>query len=126
MYTNEEINSIVGTIHEQLIATTTLAVRWSWGISKQKATIYEGMPTLALKVSGALHKGWVFISYDRASDLYDISIVSLKGECKHKVEGVYFPDMGAVIDGIIERDPSATDEEYLEVAMADSNRKLSA
>lgn len=35
MYTNEEINSIVGTIHEQLTATTTLAVRWSWGISKQ-------------------------------------------------------------------------------------------
>lgn len=126
MYTNEEINSIVGTIHEQLTATTTLAVRWSWGISKQKATIYEGMPTLALKVSGALHKGRVYISYDSAADLYNIYTLSDKGEVRHKVEGVYFPDMGAVIDGIIERDPSATDEEYLEVAMADSNRKLSA
>lgn len=84
------------------------------------------MPTLALKVSGALHKGWVYIAYDSAADLYNIYTLSDKGEVRHKVEGVYFPDMGAVIDGIIERDPSATDEEYLEVAMADSNRKLSA
>ena len=126
MYSIEEINSIVATIHEQLKATTPIAVRWSWGISKQQATLYEDKPTLALRVSGALHKGWVFISYDRASDLYDISIVSLKGECKHKVEGVYFDDMGKVIDGIIERDPCTTDEEYLKIAKADTIRKLSA
>lgn len=126
MYSIEEINSIVATIHEQLKATTPIAVRWSWGISKQQATLYEDKPTLALRVSGALHKGWVFISYDRASDLYDISIVSLKGECKHKVEGVYFDDMGKVIDGIIERDPCTTDEEYIKIAKADTIRKLSA
>ena len=126
MYTSEEINSIVATIHEQLRATTPLAVRWSWGISKQQATLYEDMPTLALRVSGALHKGWVFISYNGATDLYDISIISLKGECKHKVEGVYFDDMGKVIDGIIEKDPHISDEKYLQIAKADSVRKLSA
>lgn len=126
MYSTEEINSIVATIHEQLKATTPIAVRCSWGISKQQATLYEDKPTLALRVSGVLHKGWVFISYDRASDLYDISIVSLKGECKHKVEGVYFDDMGKVIDGIIERDPCTTDEEYIKIAKADTIRKLSA
>ncbi|MBO5962718.1 MAG: hypothetical protein J6Q01_06235 [Alistipes sp.] len=57
MYSTEEINSIVATIHEQLKATTPIAVRWSWGISKQQATLYEDKPTLALRVSGALHKG---------------------------------------------------------------------
>lgn len=126
MYSSEEINTIVATIHEQLRATTPLAVRWSWGISRQQATLYEGKPTLALRVSGALHKGWVYISYDGASDLYEISIVSLKGDCKHKVEGVFFDDMGKVIDGIIERDPCATDEEYIKIAKADTIRKLSA
>ena len=35
-------------------------------------------------------------------------------------------DMGKVIDGIIERDPCATDEEYIKIAKADTIRKLSA
>ena len=112
MYSTDEFRMIVNTINEQLNAVTPLRVLLSWGISKRSAITYNGMPTLALEVDGLLHKGWVYIAYDRGPDLYSIYALNAKGEPKRTIEGVYFEDLGNVLDGIIERDPSTTVSDY--------------
>lgn len=112
MYSTEEIKMIVNTINEQLNAVTPLKVLCSWGISRRMCTTYNQMPTLALEVDGLLHKGWVYIAYDNGPDLYNIYAINAKGEPKHTVEGVYFEDLGNILDGLIERDPSTTAETY--------------
>ena len=70
------------------------------------------MPTLALEVDGLLYKGWVYIAYDNDPDLYNIYAMSANGTPKHTVEGVYFEDLGKILDGLIERDPATSDEDY--------------
>lgn len=112
MYSTEEIKMIVNTINEQLNAVTPLKVLCSWGISRRMCTTYNQMPTLALEVDGLLHKGWVYIAYDNGPDLYNIYALNAKGEPKHTVEGVYFEDLGNILDGLIERDPATTDEDF--------------
>lgn len=97
----------------------------SWGVSKRIAMIYENRATLALRVNGVLHKGWVYVSLDEGRDCYVITLLSSN---KKKVvsvrDEVYCEELGGVIDNLVERKEEWTDEQYAKLAMADSMRKM--
>lgn len=124
-YTASQVNEIVMTINAQINATTRKSIIWSWGVSRRFATIYNDMASLGLRVSGCLHKGYVYVAYDEGCDLYNVYIVNMKGVVKNESLGVFCDEIGAVIDAMIERAPEITDDEYKTRAMADSRRKFS-
>lgn len=112
-------------IYRQIRCGVTMDVIMSWGVSKRIATVYNDMATLALRVSGVLHKGWVNVSLDEGRDVY---IVTLLSADKKKVisvhDEVYCEDLGGLIDSLVERKTEWTDEEYKKLAMADSEQKI--
>lgn len=116
---------IANEIIRQICCGVTLDVVMSWGVSKRIATVYKDMATLALRVSGVLHDGWVYVSLDEGRDVY---IVTLLSADKNKVvqirDEVYCEELGSVIDNLVERKTEWTDEEYKKLALADSERKL--
>lgn len=102
---------VEGTKSALLLAGTN--VFWSWGVSKLVAFYYEEMPTLAIRVQGFLHQGWVYVSYNVGFDLYEVRIID-DGEVVKKVDEVYFDELAGVVDALVERDPTWSDEEYEE------------
>lgn len=121
----EFLMRIANEINRQIRCGVTMSVQMSWGVSKRIATIYEDKATLALRVSGVLHKGWVYVSLDEGRDCY---IITLLSPDKKKVvsvrDEVYCEELGGVIDNLIERKEEWTDEQYEKLAMADSEGKL--
>lgn len=121
----EFVLKITNEINRQIRCSVTTDVVISWGVSKRMATVYNDMATLALRVSGVLHKGWVYVSLDEGRDVY---IVTLLSADKKKVvsvhDEVYCEDLGGLIDSLVERKTEWTDEEYKKLALADSERKL--
>lgn len=60
----EFLMRIANEINRQIRCGVTMGVQMSWGVSKRIAMIYENRATLALRVNGVLHKGWVYVSLD--------------------------------------------------------------
>lgn len=113
MYTPKETLQIADTIHKQLIAMTPMNVLMSWGIEQFAYTTYREMPTLVVTVNGFLHKGPVFISYNRGEDLYEVRTVknhTKEVEVLKTQLDVYADMLGDVIDRMVEKDCSQ--EEY--------------
>ena len=121
----EFLMRIANEINRQIRCGVTMSVQMSWGVSKRIATIYENRATLALRVSGVLHKGWVYISLDEGRDCYVITLLSPD---KKKVvsvrDEVYCEELGSAIDNLVERKEEWTDKEYEKLAMADSEQKM--
>ena len=107
----EFVLKIANEINRQIRCGVTTDVVMSWGVSKRIATVYNDMATLALRVSGVLHKGWVYVSLDEGRNVY-----------VH--DEVYCEDLGGLIDSLVERKMEWTDEEYKKLALADSEKKL--
>ena len=95
----------------------------SWGVSKRMYTFYKDMPTLMLRVSGLMHKGWVFISLDEGTDSYVITLLNTKYVEKKSVDNIFCDTLGETVDELIEKSPKLTDKEYHTRAMKDSERK---
>ena len=95
----ELVLKIANEINRQIRCGVTMSIQMSWGISKRIATLYNDRVTLALKVSGLLHEGWVYISLDEGRDCY---IVTLLSNDKRKVktirDEVYCEELGSAID----------------------------
>lgn len=122
---NEEyVKQIATTAWQQLFWSVTMPVVMSWGVSKKYCSLYQNMPTLMLKVSALVHKGWVYISLNEGKDVYEVRLIDSQGQCTKTVEEVYCDQLGNVIDELIERPASMTEEEYSKKAMADSNAKI--
>ena len=122
---NEEyVKQIATTAWQQLFWSVTMPVVMSWGVSKKCCTLYQNMPTLMLKVSALVHKGWVYISLNEGKDVYEVRLMNNKRECIKTIDEVYCDQLGSIIDGLIERPATMTEEEYSEKAMADSSRKI--
>lgn len=121
----EFLMRIANEINRQIRCSVTMSVQMSWGVSKRIATIYKNRATFALRVSGVLHKGWVYISLDEGRDCYVITLLSSD---KKKVvsvrDEVYCEELGSVIDNLVERKEEWTDEQYEKLAMADSEQKM--
>ncbi|MEE0936516.1 MAG: hypothetical protein UIG52_00640 [Bacteroidales bacterium] len=65
-----------------------------------------------MKVNGLLHKGWVYVIYNEGADDYSVALMTSKNKEKKNVSGVYFDCLADVIDGLIEKAPGMTIEEY--------------
>lgn len=116
---------IANEINRQIRCGVTVDVIMSWGISKRIATVYQDRATLALRVSGVLHKGWVYISLDEGKDCYVVTLLSADKSKVIKVrDEVYCEELGSVIDNLVERNEEWTDDMYKELAFADSEMKL--
>ena len=116
------INSVVGTIFDQIKATTTWSVRGSWGAHSWQATLYKGMPALVFKCSGLLQKGWVYVAYNEGMDVYEVILVNTRGRETTHIPEVYCDELGYLLDREIERG-EMPEEVYYHKAMADSRRK---
>ena len=121
----EFLMRIANEINRQIKCGVTINVQMSWEVSKRMATIYENRATLALRVSGVLHKGWVYISLDEGRDCYVITLLSPdKKKVASVRDEVYCEELGCVIDNLVERKEEWTDKEYEKLAMADSEQKM--
>lgn len=121
----EFLMKIANEINRQIRCGVTADVIMSWGISKRIATVYNDMATLALRVSGILHEGWVYVSLDEGRDVYIVTLLSTDKKNVVSVhDEVYCDDLGGLIDSLVEREMEWTDEEYKKLALEDSERKL--
>lgn len=108
----EIVNHIAAEINSQINALLPFNVIWSWGISEKKATVFKKMPSLAMKVNGFQHKGWVIISLNEGKDLYNIYLLDKKDNIVKTIEDVFFEDL-PMLDELIETG-SLTETEYSE------------
>lgn len=120
----EHVKQVATTAWQQLFWSVTMPVVLSWGVSKKCCTTYNEMPTLMLKVSALVHKGWVYISLNEGKDVYEVRLMNTKNECIKTIDEVYCDQLGETIDQLIEKPSSMTEEEYSQKAMADSNAKM--
>ncbi len=121
----EFLMKIANEINRQIRCGVTADVIMSWGISKRIATVYQDRATLALRVSGVLHKGWVYVSLDEGRDCYVVTLLSADKSKVIKVrDEVYCEELGSAIDNLVERKERWTDDMYKKLAFADSERKL--
>lgn len=120
----EYVKQVATTAWQQLFWSVTMPVVLSWGVSKKCCTTYNEMPTLMLKVSALVHKGWVYISLNEGKDVYEVRLMNTKKECIKTIDEVYCDQLGETIDQLIEKPSSMTEEEYSQKAMADSNAKM--
>ena len=120
----ERCYQVAKTINEQLFWSIDMPTYWSWGVSKKMFTFWEDMPSLMLRVSGAIHKGWVVVSLNEGTDTYEVRLLNVKQEEKAKYEDVYCDNLGSFIDDKVERPVGMSDEKYHEIAMKDSQMKM--
>ena len=120
----EYVKQIATTAWQQLFWSVTLQVVMSWGVSKKCYTLFQEMPTLMLKVSALVHKGWVYISLNEGMDVYEVRLMNNKHECIKTIDEVYCDQLGSIIDELIEKPATMTEKEYSEKAMADSKNKI--
>ena len=81
---NQRCYEIAKTINEQLFWSIDKWTYFSWGVSKKVFTFYNDMPSLMMRVSGAIHKGWVVISLNEGSDTYEVRLLNVRKEEKAK------------------------------------------
>ena len=93
--------SIAQTIYSQ-ISTLNPVAMFDWGAYKHMVDMGDG---LKFKTSGMVrYKGYVYIKYNRGTDLYDIEFSRLrKNEVKvdKLVEGVYVHELIRTIDNVV-------------------------
>lgn len=113
------------TAEQQILWSINKWEYMSWGIRQKSALEYEGMATLALRVSGAVHKGWVFISLNEGKDCYEVRLLNVaRTKVKRTLDEVYCDNLGQVLDGLIERKAEWADAQYKDKAVRDSARKM--
>ena len=121
----EFIMATAKTIEQQILWSISKWEYMSWGIRKKVAIEYESMATLALRVSGAVHKGWVFISLNEGKDCYEVRLLNVaRTKVKRTLEEVYCDNLGQVLDSLIERKTEWTDEQYKNKGARDSAKKM--
>ena len=106
------VNEIAKEIYRQIKATFNISILWSWGIEEQRAMTYKNMPSLALKVNGFQHKGWVIISLNEGKDLYNIYLLDKSQNETKVIEDVFCEDL-EILDTLIETG-EMNEQEYAE------------
>ena len=121
---NQRCYEVAKTINEQLLWSIDMPTYFSWGVSKKVFTFWNDMPSLMLRVSGAIHKGWVVVSLNEGADTYEVRLLNVQKEEKAVYTDIYADEVGSFIDGKIERPVGMSDEKYHEIAMKDSEKKM--
>lgn len=121
----EYVMSVAKTILEQLFWSIDKWTYLSWGVSKRVAMVCNDMPTLALRVSGLVHKGWVYISLNEGADCYEVRLLNVgQDKVKTVLEDIYCDNLGTVIDSLVEKPIGIDGKTYKRKAMKDSERKI--
>ena len=121
----EYVMSVANTILKQLFWSIDKWTYLSWGVSKRVAMVCNDMPTLALRVSGLVHKGWVYISLNEGSDTYEVRLLNVgQDKVKTVLEDIYCDNLGTVIGSLIEKPIGMDDKTYRHKALKDSERKI--
>ena len=120
----ERCYQVAKTINEQLFWSIDKWTYFSWEVSKKLFTFWNDMPSLMLRVSGAIHKGWVVVSLNEGYDTYEVRLLNVRQEEKAVYTDIYADQVGSFIDGKIERPVGMSDEKYHEIAMKDSQMKM--
>lgn len=99
---------------------------WSWGSEKRLAMFYNDMPTLALRVNGLVHQGWVMVCLNEGADHYEIFVkgTDINGKDMKILRGIYADQLGTTLDDLIEWPSTMTEDEYRSKALADSAKKM--
>lgn len=121
--TPQYITAVASTIYDQIKASTPWSVRGSWGAHSWRAAIYRDMASLVFKVSGLLHKGYVYVAYNEGADTYEVILTNFRGTVKKRIGDVYCDNLGYILDTHIERG-TMPEEEYHTRAFADSAEKM--
>lgn len=95
----------------------------SWGVESVEYGLYKEFPSIVLNVSGLKHTGKTVWGLDEGQDLYFCVNIDENGSEAERKDEVYLDMVLQSLDGLIERDPEWTDEEYRERATADSRAK---
>lgn len=112
-------------IFKQLFISIDKWVFFSWGMRVQSCAYYNGMPTLQMLVSGAVHKGWVFISLNEGTDSYEVRLLDNdKKSVLQTHTDIFCDNLGSFVDSLVERPSNLSDDEYKELADADTQAKL--
>lgn len=77
------------------------------------------MPSLIFKVNGILHKGYVVVALNLGKDTYEVYLLNSRKKEINMVDNVYCEDLGNIIDGLVERKQSTSDDEYLQMLKED-------
>ena len=120
----DECKAIAIEAHTQLFCSITKTIYNTWGVSERACGFFMDMPTMMLKVSGLIHKGWVYVSLNEAKDVYEVRLLTPDRVVVKVVDEVYFDNLGWLIDSLIEKPEGMSDEEYESKSMADSIAKI--
>ena len=94
--TNEDIN--LGKLILQILKSDVV-ILMSWGFNSP-IVIKMG---LRFKVNGfKLKNGTISIKYNGGSDLFDLTFNNQDGTVRNTLEGIYFDELGSVIDDQVE------------------------
>lgn len=104
----------------------------SWGVREKYVLEYQGMPSLALDVDATQFAGMVIISLNEGTDYYEVRLIEIKPQLpiekmsvKNAITNIFFEDLGRTVDELIEHPQGMSDEEYAQIAMAHTIKKLS-
>lgn len=114
---------VANEIFHQIFWSIDLWTFGSWGVSMRMCTTYKDMPTLTLRVSGLLHKGWVYISLDESSDCFVVTLLDENHKVMNTINDVYCDELGTIIDGLVEKPADTTTQEYRNLTLKDSETK---
>ena len=87
----------------------------SWGFQSPIA-IENG---LKFFVEGFIHKGWVKVTYNEGSDLFNVRTLDDSGNVKEERTDVYLDGLCDVIDGMVERCPNYEERVKQEYGLKD-------
>ena len=99
----------------------------SWAMEYPAAIIWEGRAGLIFRVNGLQHKGNVIVTLDEGRDLYDVlTLKQIDGDAvtTSQQKGVFCDDLTAVIDAMVERPETMTDDEYRAALRAQGDQLL--
>jgi len=107
-FTTEELRENANYIIKILSSQKT--IMWSWGARGFCVLDREGKKTLRMRVSGLKHKGYVYISLNEGTDLFEVYATTLQNVVKKENTRVYFDELVSVVDDIVEKGEMSKEE----------------
>lgn len=127
-----EVARIAAEAWNMMLQIEGINVLGSWGVRGKYVLEYRGMPSLALDVDATQFAGMVIISLNEGADYYEVRLTETNprllndnSPIKKVVTDIFFDDLGRTIDELIERPQGMSDDEYQQIAMAHTIKKLS-
>ena len=83
------------------ILKTRMEIIMSWGIDPSKARVIDN--GMEIHVQGFLHTGFLQITLNEGTDLFEVTLLSENRETVKFIDGIYFDSLVAAIDRAVEK-----------------------